>query len=72
MINEYQDFKVVHNLMPGSGMPLRADGVCVFTTTGWQAELKEASGNPGPGLEMLTLDLVMNGPGWATVVKLKR
>jgi hypothetical protein len=68
MIHEYQDFKAVHNLMPGSGLPLRVDGVCVFTTSGHSARLEAAEGNTGPGLEMLMLDLVITEPPPGTAV----
>lgn len=68
MIHEYTDFKAVHDLMPGSGLPLRVDGGCVFTTTGFKAHLREAAGNTGPGLQMLTLDLVIEEPPPGTSV----
>lgn len=61
MIHEYRDFEAVHDFMPGKGKPLRVTGTCCFTTSGWSARLEESS-RPGPGLHMLTLDLLFEPP----------
>jgi hypothetical protein len=68
MIHEYKDFKAVHNLMPGSGFPLRVDGICVFTSTGFGARLEPVEGNTGINPQMLVLWLVIDEPDPGTVV----
>jgi hypothetical protein len=68
MIHGYQDFKAVHDLMPGTGLPLRVDGICVFTNTGFGARLEEFEGNPGINPQMLTLSLTIDEPDPGTAV----
>ena len=68
MIDHYEDFRAVHDLMPGSDFLLRVDGICVFTTTGFGARLEAIEGNTGINPQMLTLLLVIDGPDPGTAV----
>jgi hypothetical protein len=62
MIHAYEDFYASHNHMPGSGRTMRVLGTVVFTTDGWSCDLRATEGNTGINPQMLSLDLVLEGP----------
>jgi hypothetical protein len=52
--------EAVHDLMPGSGHPLRVSGTCTFPTRGYDAELR--THEPKRRDSELLLDLVVREP----------
>lgn len=61
-IQTYEDFYASHDHMPGSARTMRVTGTVVFATGGWSAKLCATEGNTGINPEMLSLDLVLEGP----------